>query len=348
VEGASQLHLLDLESCESMEADLGDVPGVIYTRGRGDTPTFSPDSRRLAFSFSSPTSPIDVYVWDLEGDHVWRVTRSSYGGLPADSFSPPELVHSPTFDVDKGGDTRMIPAWFYKPEAKYDEKVPVIALVHGGPESQARPSFDFRIQYFLQNGYAVFIPNVRGSTGYGKAYSHLDDVRKRMDSVADLAHGGYWLKKQPGLDGERLVVYGGSYGGFMVLSSVTTYPDLWACGVDIVGISNLATFLRNTSDYRRGHREAEYGSLENDLEFLESIAPINHIEKIDAPLMVIQGRNDPRVPFSESEHMVEALRELGKQVEFLIFDDEGHGIVRLKNKMIAYPAIMKFLEKHLS
>ena len=134
----------------------------------------------------------------------------------------------------------------------------------------------------------------------------------------------------------------------MVLSSVTTYPDLWACGVDIVGISNLATFLRNTSDYRRGHREAEYGSLENDLEFLESIAPINHIEKIEASLMVLQGRNDPRVPFSESEQMVKALRKLGKQVEFLSFDDEGHGIVRLKNKMIAYPAIMKFLEKHLS
>jgi dipeptidyl aminopeptidase/acylaminoacyl peptidase len=221
-------------------------------------------------------------------------------------------------------------------------------FVHGGPESQFKPYFNFFIQYFVHNGYAVLAPNVRGSTGYGKAYSHLDDVDKRMDSVADLANATYWLKRQPGIDGDRLVVMGGSYGGFMVLSALTATPDLWAAGVDVVGISNLATFLENTSQYRRAHREAEYGSLARDRQFLESIAPINHVDKITAPLMVIHGANDPRVPLSEAEQLVAALNARGVPVEFLVFDDEGHGLVKLKNKLVAYPAIVRFLEAHLS
>jgi dipeptidyl aminopeptidase/acylaminoacyl peptidase len=220
-------------------------------------------------------------------------------------------------------------------------------MVHGGPESQFRPGFHFLVQYFLDNGYAVFAPNVRGSSGYGKAYSHLDDVEKRMDSVADLAHAAYWLKSRPDIDGDRLAVYGGSYGGFMVLSAVTVYPDLWAAGVDIVGISNLATFLENTSDYRRGHREAEYGSLARDRAFLERIAPINHIDQITAPLIVVHGANDPRVPLSEAQQLVDALGRRGVPVEFLVFDDEGHGVVKLKNKQVAYPAIVAFLDRHL-
>ena len=341
VEGASELLTLDLETGETMKADLGEVPGVVY-----DVPSFSGDSSKIAFSFCSATRPMDIHVWDLIEGRVFPVTRSSCGGLPPKSFKAPELVHYPTFDQDEKGGTRMIPAWFFQPGA--EGRAPVMVLVHGGPEGQAQPIFDFRVQYFLQNGYAVFVPNVRGSTGYGKRYSHLDDVRRRMDSVADLAQGAQWLKGRPGVDGDRLVVTGGSYGGFMTLSAITTYPDLWVAAIDIVGISNLATFLKNTSDYRRQHRAAEYGSLEHDLEFLESIAPINHIDRIEAPLMVIQGANDPRVPLSESEQMVETMREMGKPVEFLVFDDEGHGIVRLKNKTVAYTAIMEFLEKHVS
>jgi len=340
VEGASELLTLDLETGETVKADLGEVLGVAP-----DLPSFSGDSSKIAFSFCSATRTVDVYVWDLVEGRVFPVTRSSCGGLPTESFKAPELVHYPTFDQDERGGTRMIPAWFYRPDAEGD--APVIALVHGGPEGQSRPTFDFRVQYFLQNGYAVFVPNVRGSTGYGKRYSHLDDVRRRMDSVADLAEGARWLKGRTGVDGDRLVVTGGSYGGFMTLSAITSYPDLWVAAVDIVGISNLATFLKNTSDYRRQHRAAEYGSLEHDLEFLESIAPINHIDRIEAPLMVIQGANDPRVPLSESEQMVEAMREMGKPVELLVFDDEGHGIFRLKNKKVAYTAIMEFLEKHV-
>ncbi len=163
------------------------------------------------------------------------------------------------------------------------------------------------MQYFIACGYAVLVPNVRGSTGYGKAYSHLDDVRLRMDSVQDLAHAARWLQAQPSIDWRRLAVYGGSYGGFMVLATLTTNPELWAAGVDVVGISNFVTFLENTSAYRRGHREAEYGSLEHDREFLEQISPINHVQNIAAPLLVIHGANDPRVPVGEAEQLVAAL-----------------------------------------
>jgi dipeptidyl aminopeptidase/acylaminoacyl peptidase len=241
----------------------------------------------------------------------------------------------------------MIPAWFFRPQETDGRSAPVIVVVHGGPESQFRPVFNVLIQFFINHGYAVLAPNVRGSTGYGKAYSHLDDVEKRMDSVADLAYAAAWLKDQPDIDGDRLAVYGGSYGGFMVLSSLTTYPDLWAAGVDIVGISNFVTFLENTSDYRRAHRELEYGSLESDREFLESISPSNHLAAIAAPLIVIHGANDPRVPVGEAEQIVDALSKRGIPVQFLNFDDEGHGLSKLKNRLVAYPAIVDFLDMHL-
>jgi dipeptidyl aminopeptidase/acylaminoacyl peptidase len=302
----------------------------------------------LAFTYTSAVRTMDIYMWDLVDNQVNAVTRSSHGGVPQETFIIPELVHYPTFDQDERGQTRRIPAWFYYPQSESQNPLPVIVMVHGGPESQYRPYYHFLIQYFLQHGYAVLSPNVRGSTGYGKAYSHLDDVEKRMDSVADLAHAAQWLKQQPSIDGERLVVYGGSYGGFMVLAALTQYPDLWAAGVDIVGISNFVTFLENTSDYRRAHREAEYGSLAKDRDLLERISPIRHAERITAPLMVIHGANDPRVPLGEAEQLVEALRARQVPVEFLIFDDEGHGLVRLKNKLVAYPAVVAFLEQHLA
>ena len=168
-----------------------------------------------------------------------------------------------------------------------------------------------------------------------------------MDSVADLAHAARWLQEQAEVDAQRIAVYGGSYGGFMVLASLTNYPNLWAAGVDIVGISNFVTFLENTSDYRRGHREAEYGTLAHDRAFLESIAPMGHVDRIKVPLMVIHGANDPRVPLSEAQQLVQALRERDVPVELLVFDDEGHGIVKLKNKLQAYPAIVDFLDRYL-
>jgi dipeptidyl aminopeptidase/acylaminoacyl peptidase len=301
---------------------------------------FSPDSRQLAFSFTSSGRSSDVFVWNLEENAVSAATRSSHAGLPVESFVEPRLIRYSSFDGLE------IPAWLYEPKGQ-SGPIPVVVIVHGGPESQTRPSFNFLAQYLAHHGYAVLAPNVRGSTGYGKTYSHLDDVEKRMDAVADLAHAATWLKAQPRLDGERLTVYGGSYGGFMVLAALSHYPELFTAGIDIVGISNFVTFLKNTSGYRRAHREAEYGSLARDRDFLESISPLNRADRIRGPLMVVHGANDPRVPLSEAEQLVEALESRGVPTQFLVFDDEGHGIVKLENKLIAYGAIVAFLEKHL-
>lgn len=345
VEGAHHIYLYDLVTGATRTATgIAEQAGVV----RGDQLVFSPDGRRIAFAFTTATQAADIYVWDLIKDTVYPVTRSSHGGLATEDFVTPELIHYPTFDTLAGGTLRTIPAWFFKPQGESDEPIPAVVVVHGGPEGQFQPLFTFFIQYLVNNGYAVLAPNVRGSTGYGKTYSHLDDVEKRMDSVADLAHAACWLKAQPGIDGERIVVYGGSYGGFMVLAALTAYPELWAAGVDIVGISNFVTFLENTSVYRRAHREAEYGSLARDRDFLERIAPIRHVDNIVAPLFVVHGKNDPRVPLSEAEQLVAALQARGVPVEFQVFDDEGHGVVKLKNKLLMFPAVVNFLDKYLS
>lgn len=297
---------------------------------------FSPDSRRLAFTMTGPTRNPDVWVLDLPDGEPRRLTRSSTAGIPRSTFRRPQTVRYPSFDG------REIPALFYEPE---NENAPVVVNVHGGPESQSRPLFAPVTQYFLGRGYAVFAPNVRGSTGYGKAYTHLDDIRLRHDSVKDLAHAAYWLRER---GHERISVMGGSYGGFMVLAALTEYPDLWTAGVDIVGIANLVTFLENTGSYRRGLREPEYGSLENDREFLESISPIHKAEQITAPLMVIHGKNDPRVPVGEAEQIVDRVRSNGGVVEYLLYEDEGHGLAKLENRLDAYPKIADFLDRYLT
>ncbi|HEY6580026.1 MAG TPA: S9 family peptidase [Rubrobacter sp.] len=296
---------------------------------------FSPDSKKLAFTLTAPKRNPDVWVIDLPDGEARRLTRSSTAGIPPRTFRSPHLVRYTSFDG------REIPALLHEPEG---ENAPVIVNVHGGPESQARPAFAPVTQYLINRGYAVFFPNVRGSTGYGKAYTHLDDVRLRMDSVRDLAHAAYWLHER---GHERIAVMGGSYGGFMVLAALTEYPDLWTAGVDIVGIANLVTFLANTGSYRRSLREPEYGSLERDREFLESISPIHKAENIAAPLMVVHGKNDPRVPVGEAEQIVDRVRENGGTVDYLLYEDEGHGLAKLKNRLDAYPKIVAFLDAHL-
>jgi dipeptidyl aminopeptidase/acylaminoacyl peptidase len=335
-DGVSKLYLHDLQTGATRPAPIPDpAPGVVAWLDH--TLSFSPNGRSLAFSWTSATRTSDVWVWDLNTDTVQAITRSAHGGLLPDSFVAPELIRYPSFD---GLD---IPAWFYKATNGTDQLQPAIVVVHGGPESQARPFFQFFVQYCVHHGYAVLAPNVRGSTGYGSHYGHLDDVEKRMDSVADLAHAAHWLKAQPGIDGDQLIVYGGSYGGFMVLATLTTNPDLWAAGVEVVGISNFVTFLERTSGYRRAHREAEYGSLQRDRDLLERISPLNQVDKIAVPLMVIHGANDPRVPLNEAEQLVQALQARNVPVEFLVFDDEGHGVIKLHNKRVAYPSIIRFL-----
>jgi dipeptidyl aminopeptidase/acylaminoacyl peptidase len=296
---------------------------------------FSPDSRRLAFTLTAPERNPDVWVLDLPEGDARRLTRSSTAGIPPRTFRRPRVVRYPSFD------DRQIPALFHEPEV---ENAPVIVNVHGGPESQSRPAFAPVTQYLLHKGYAVFFPNVRGSTGYGKAFTHLDDVELRMDSVKDLAHAAYWLGER---GHERIAVMGGSYGGFMVLAALTEYPELWTAGVDIVGIANLVTFLENTGSYRRKLREPEYGSLEKDRALLESISPIHRAENIKAPLMVVHGKNDPRVPVGEAEQIVDRVKKNGGTVEYLLYEDEGHGLAKLGNRLDAYPKIAAFLDEHM-
>jgi dipeptidyl aminopeptidase/acylaminoacyl peptidase len=223
---------------------------------------------------------------------------------------------------------------------------PALLIIHGGPEAQIRPDFSPIIQFYLSSGFAVITPNIRGSAGYGRTYLDLDNIEKRLDSIKDIRHLALHLKNEDAdIDGNRLVIYGGSYGGFAVLSAMTEHPQLWKAGVDIVGISNFVTFLKNTAAWRRSLREAEYGSLEHDLETLEKVSPIHKIDKISAPLFIIQGDNDERVPLSESIQMYEKLKEKGLPVKMLRFADEGHGLAKLKNRIEAYSEVVNWLKE---
>jgi dipeptidyl aminopeptidase/acylaminoacyl peptidase len=274
-------------------------------------------------------------------DSVVRWTNASTAGIPRETFVEPELVRYETFDG------REIPAFLSLPLEVPEGGVPVIVDIHGGPESQRRPSFRGLSQYLLSRGYALFEPNVRGSTGYGRAYTHLDDVEKRMDSVRDIGAALDWLETREAVDPDRIVAKGGSYGGFMVLASLIEFPDRWAAGVDSVGIANFVTFLENTGPWRRELREAEYGSLDEDRAFLESVSPINNVGQIAAPLFVLHGANDPRVPVGEARQIAEKAREQDLPVELLVFEDEGHGIAKLDNQIEAYTQVVSFLDEHV-
>lgn len=348
VDGYSDLRFLDTTTRQRGPGVTRLPRGVISVlpicRDPGaDQPlAWSPDGRRLAVSFSSGTNVPDVWLV-ASGGEARRLTHSGQAGIPQAALVEPGLVRYPSFDGLE------VSAFYYvPPQAQGAEKRPVVVQVHGGPESQSRPAFNAVVAYFVNRGYAVLLPNVRGSTGYGRRYAHLDDVDRRMDSVADLEASVQWLVAEGAADPRRIAVMGGSYGGFMTLAAVTEYPDLWAAGVDIVGIGNFVTFLERTGAYRRAHRESEYGSLAHHRDVLERISPIHKVNRITAPLMVIHGANDPRVPIYEAEQMVAALQARQQPVEYLRFADEGHGIVKLGNRIVAYGAIGEFLDRYLS
>ena len=270
------------------------------------------------------------------------------GGLDTDSFIEPELVHYPTFDkVD--GEARKIPAFVYRPRDT-EGPVPVVISIHGGPEAQYRPYFSSTYQLWLQKlGVAVIAPNVRGSAGYGKTYVALDNGYKREDSVRDIGALLDWIDTQPDLDGDRVAVFGGSYGGYMVLASAMHFSDRLRAAVDIVGISNFVTFLTNTRDYRRDLRRVEYGD-ERDPDmraFLERISPSNNVDKIRVPMLVVQGENDPRVPVTEAEQIVAALREGGKPVWYMNALNEGHGYRKKENRDVFSQVTALFFSRHL-
>lgn len=328
--GASSMRIVSGEEQGITEVKL--PTGVI------DQFSWSPDSTTVAFGFSTVEAPSVIVTANLQGE-TKIVAQAESDAPPTIS---PEMITYTTFD------NRQIPAYWFKPEG--DGPFPVLVDIHGGPESQRTLNYSPSgpvIQYLASLGIGVLSLNVRGSTGYGKAYSHLDDKGLRLDSVADVAHAVEWLTSRNDVDADRIAVYGRSYGGFMTLASLVFYPDLWAVGVDVVGIANFVSFLERTGPWRRKHRESEYGELENDREMLERISPLTHIDNIRVPLMVCHGRNDPRVPLFEAEQVVEAVRGKGLDVVLRVYDDEGHALSKRKNEIDAFVTMGDFLQKHL-
>lgn len=275
-----------------------------------------------------------------------RWTFSEIGGLQKKAFVQPELIHYPTFDNGAKGQARRIPAFYYRPK-KASGRVPVIIKIHGGPEFQARPNLKPAIQMWSNIlGAAVLMPNVRGSSGYGKEYLQLDNAEKREDSVKDIGALLDWIQSQKDLDANQVIVIGGSYGGYMALASAVHYSDRLLGVVDVVGISNFVSFLQNTKRYRRDWRRLEYGD-ERDpkmREHLENISPNRHVDKIKIPLLIIQGQNDPRVPVSESVQMVSALRKANVPVWYMNALNEGHGYRKKENQTVYHQTILFFMK----
>ncbi|GAB4563273.1 MAG: S9 family peptidase [Anaerolineae bacterium] len=332
-DGVSKLWRIDLASGDRAEIALPGEGVVSAMRVR--------DDGQGVLAWESPRDNADIWLLSPAGE-LRQVTFSDRAGIASSSFISPQLIRYETFDG------RRIPAWLFLPHTPPPAGgYPCILYVHGGPTSQLRPEFDVRFQYFLHRGYAILAPNVRGSTGYGREYAALDEVEKRMDSVADLKHAVLWLHERPEINPKRIAIYGRSYGGFMVLAALTEYPELFAAGIDVVGIANWVTFLEHTSPWRRAHREKEYGSLAHHRDVLERISPIHKADRIRAPLMVIAGDNDPRVPLSESEQIAERVRANGGVVEFLHYADEGHKISKLSNRIDSFTRMAAFLERYV-
>jgi dipeptidyl aminopeptidase/acylaminoacyl peptidase len=301
--------------------------------------SWSPDSQSVAFDLSSIERPSAIYLADLSG--ASRLIASG------DAPNPPATVPAEPITYTSF-DGRTIHGFFLKPQS--DGPFPALVEIHGGPEGQRMLNYYLTgdmIQYLVSMGIAVLSLNVRGSTGYGKEYCHLDDKEKRLDAVKDVAYAAQWLKERPDIIGDKLAVYGISYGGFMTLSALTRYPDLWAAGVEMVGMASLVTFMERTGPWRRPHRETEYGVLETQREMMESVSPLPLVDRISAPLMVFHGRQDARVPLYESELIVKAVQERGYDVEFIVYDDEGHVFNKRPNLIDAFARIGAFLTKHL-
>ncbi|MHC4860654.1 MAG: S9 family peptidase, partial [Planctomycetota bacterium] len=311
----------------------GGVKPLSHPQGVIEELSISEDGRRGAFTLVHPGSPGEVYLADLETGETERATRSPREVPEEDLVRPEEVVYA-SFDGTE------ITGLLYLPRGRSGRR-PAVVKVHGGPESQARPRYDPVSQYLLSRGFAIYEPNVRGSTGYGRKFAALDDCRLRFDAIRDLAESARFLAEDGRVDPGRISLLGGSYGGFMVLAGLAFFPDLWAAGVSIAGPANLRTFLERTGPYRREWRAAEYGDPEADAEFLDEISPIHRADAIRAPLLVIQGANDPRCPQEEAEQILHAVQRSGRVAQYLLFRDEGHGIVKLENRLKAFEAVVR-------
>jgi dipeptidyl aminopeptidase/acylaminoacyl peptidase len=335
--GLSTLHVINLAS--GKELPLAKTPsGVIGALH------WHENNQDVAFSINSARSPSDVYSINLGTKKLDRWTTSETGGVNTQAFPEPQLVKWKSFDG------KEISGWLYTPPAKFTGKRPVIVNIHGGPEGQSRPTYLARNNYFVNDmGIAILYPNVRGSEGYGKTFIAMDNGFKREDTYKDIEELLKWIKQQPNLDGNKIMVTGGSYGGHMTLAIATRYNDMITCSVDVVGMSNLVTFLEHTEPYRRDLRRVEYGD-ERDpkmREYLESIAPMNHVKNVTKPMMVVAGANDPRVPKSEADQMVAALKSQNTPVWYLAAKDEGHGFQKKKNADFQFYSTVEFIQKYL-
>jgi dipeptidyl aminopeptidase/acylaminoacyl peptidase len=329
----------------------GAVDGLALPEGVVEGLTWAPDGSRVAFSFNGTRHNGNIWTAGPgTGDAApaRQVSQVPMGGLDPATLIEPQLVSYRSFDGLE------IPAYYYLPTGRARANaagLPVIVFVHGGPESQFRPLHAAPwmppLQYYLSRGFAVFAPNVRGSAGYGKTYIHLDDVRLRPNSVADLQAGVAWLAAHGGADPARIGIMGRSYGGFMVLAAITSYPALWAAAVDIVGIANFITFFEHTGVWRRHLRAPEYGDPDRDADFLREVSPLFKAGSITTPLLVLHGANDPRVPVGEAEQIVAAVRANGRPAELLRFADEGHFMLRQSTQLTAYPAIGDWFERYM-
>lgn len=335
-DGLSTLHLMDTATGKELpvpKLPVGVVGGLIWHHNNHD----------LAFGITSASLPGDCFSLDINSGKLdrWTVSESA---VKTDAFREPELIRWKSFDG------KMISGFLYAPPAKFTGKRPVLIEIHGGPEGQSRPDFLGRANYYLNVlGIAMVVPNVRGSTGYGKTFTKLDNGFSREDSYKDINALFDWIATRPDLDASRIAVTGGSYGGHMTLAISTFYSDRIRCSVDIVGMSNLVTFLEHTEGYRRDLRRVEYGD-ERDpkiREFLERIAPMNNIDKIKKPMMVVAGKNDPRVPVSESDQIVAALKKQGTPVWYIMAQDEGHGFQKKANRDYQFYATVEFLQEFL-
>src|SRR5271169_6780205 len=336
-DGISALRVLDTKTNKEVpvpKLPVGVMRGIEWRN----------NSREVAFSLSTASQPYDTYSLDLASGKLERWTYSETSGLNTSGFAEPQLIHW------KSWDDRSVSAFLYKPPIKFKGKHPVIIEIHGGPEGQILPDFLGRENYYLNElGIAMIFPNVRGSTGYGKTFQKLDNGFLREGSYKDINSLLDWIQTQPDLDAGKVMITGGSYGGFMTLAVATNYNDRICCSVDVVGPSNLVTFLEHTSGYRRDLRRVEYGD-ERDpkmREFLQQIAPANKAKNITKPLFVIAGQNDPRVPASESAQMVAVVRKNGTPVWWLLGKDEGHGFAKKKNRDYQFYATVMFVKQYL-
>jgi dipeptidyl aminopeptidase/acylaminoacyl peptidase len=335
--GAGKLNLLDLRTHQDLTPPRLQQSGVISSL------SFDADGKRLAFGFAAANQPRDAYVLDIAENRLEPWTRSEPGAVDLAKFVLPRLTEFPTFDrVD--GKTRQVPAYVYEPASGGPH--PVLISLHGGPESQFRPGFDPWIQYMVNElGFAVIAPNVRGSSGYGKTYMALDDGVLREDAVKDVGAMLVWIALQKKFDAKHVVVAGGSYGGYLTLATLVNYSDRVRGGIDVSGIVDFVSFLTNTAPYRQNQRRAEYGD-ERDLEmrsFLRRISPLTNADRITRPLLVVHGKNDPRVPLSEAEQIVNKLRAKGGEVWYLLAADEGHGYRKKQNRDAYYETFAQFL-----